>query len=141
MRPEIAEAFGKLDLYRRPKLLKIREIILLVAAKNPKVGALEEVIRWGQVSCITIRSGSIIRIDAPRKHRGPVAIYFHCQTTLVSVFRSRFGSKLRYEGNRAVLFAVDKALPVKAIEWCVSMALTYNLAKNHGRIPIGNQIK
>ena len=143
MNAEVAQVLGRINKYHRPKLLKLRELILSVAAKTPKVGPLDEVIRWRQVSFITSAtgSGSIIRIGVSRTLPGCVAIYFHCQTTLVSSIRSRFGDKLRYEGNRAVLLPVHKPLPIKTVEWCIRSALTYNVGTANDRIPIGNLIK
>ncbi len=78
-------------------------------------------------------SGSTIRIGREKKTEGDYAIYFKCQTSLVTSFRERYKSVFRYEGNRAILFNVDDVIPVRELSDCIKMALTYNLDKKRGR--------
>lgn len=140
---EVAEKFSTYEPATRKRLGELRRLILRVGKSTPGVGLLEESLRWNQLSYLTnaSNSGSLIRIDAVPRTAGKYALYFHCQTTLVSSFRAKFGSKLTYEGNRALVFAVDEPLPTRIIEECVRDALTYHLKRRGVRIPIGLRIK
>ncbi|WOO39677.1 DUF1801 domain-containing protein [Rubellicoccus peritrichatus] len=126
----------------RGKLLKLRELIFQAAVQTPGVGAIEETLKWGQPSYLTseTKSGTTIRIDALSSEPGCYGIYFHCQTTLVETFRNEFGDKFRYEGNRALIFDANEAVPEKALLECISMALTYHLRKKGTGVPIGKRI-
>lgn len=125
------------------RLIELRRLIFRVAKNEPKVGAIEEALRWGQPSYLTSESGSgsTIRIDGLRSRPGWYAMYFHCQTTLVASFRERYGHRLKYEGNRALLFKADEDLPTAIMEECVRAALTYHSSRRGARVPIGSQIK
>src|SRR5690242_20115812 len=69
----------------KAKLLALRRLIFETARATKGVGALEEVLKWGQPSYLTTetKSGSTIRIDREKKVAGQYAVYFHCQTDLV----------------------------------------------------------
>ena len=54
------------------------------------------------------------------------ALYFNCQTTLLDTFRSWFPDELRYEGNRAIVFAVGETVPRELVKECIVAALTYH---------------
>lgn len=56
-------------------------------------------------------------------------MYVHCQTNLVEQYRLRHGDALEFEGDRAVLFAVDQPLPERALRDCIELALTYHTRK------------
>lgn len=91
---------------------------------------LEETLKWGQVSYLTSdsKSGSTIRIDQVKSGPDRVALYFHCQTSLVETFREPYPD-LVYGGNRCILLDADKELPKEALRHCVALALTYHLNK------------
>lgn len=112
-------------------LTELRSLIGKVADRIPVVGPIEEAVRWGQLTFLTSqsKSGSMIRIDRHRGSDNTYAMYFHCQTNLVSSFRKLFGNKLVYEGNRALLFDVDQKIPRRIVTQCIEMALTYRLSK------------
>jgi hypothetical protein len=116
----------------RRKLAAVRRLILDTARKTEGVGALEEALKWGQVSYLTSesKSGSTVRIDRV-KSTDQVAVYFHCQTNLVETFRELY-PKLSYSGNRAILLEADKKLPEVELRHCVALALTYHLHKRKG---------
>jgi len=116
----------------RRKLEAVRRLILDTARKTEGVGALEEALKWGQVSYLTSesKSGSTVRIDRV-KSTDQVAVYFHCQTNLVETFRELY-PKLSYSGNRAILLDADKKLPEVELRHCVALALTYHLHKRKG---------
>ena len=93
------------------------------------MGALEEVLKWGQVSYLTkSRSGSTIRIDRVKSAAGQYAVFFHCQTDLVATFRELY-PELSFGGNRSILLDATDKLPEAALRHCVALALTYHLNK------------
>ncbi len=125
---DVAEAFAVLPPAARDKLLQLRTLIFDTAAKTPGVGPLEEALRWGEPSYLTSKSksGTTIRIHWKPRCADRCAMYVHCQTNLVEQYRLRHPDSLEFEGNRAVLFPIDKPLPEKALRDCVRLALTYH---------------
>jgi hypothetical protein len=133
-RAERGESGGALRGYPkaiRPKLAALRRLILDTAKSTKGVGAIEETLKWGQPSFVTSEtgSGSTIRIDAVKSDPRRYAMYFHCQTDLVASFRQLYPKAFAYEGNRAILFDVDKAVAEKPLRHCIALALTYHARK------------
>lgn len=114
----------------RARLLALRRLIFETAKATKGVGALEETLKWGQPSYLTLEtgSGSTVRIDQVKPAADRVAVYFHCQTNLVETFRELY-PELSYSGNRAILLDVAGKLPEVALRHCVALALTYHLNK------------
>ena len=110
---------------------KLRELSAIIRktarelAPLQEQGGIEETLKWGQQSFLPKRRGigTTIRIDQANDQE--VALYVHCQTTLVDTYRSLF-SELKFEGNRVVLFPIDKPLPKETIRVCVTEALLYH---------------
>lgn len=115
----------------RSALQALRELILATAAETQGVGALVETLKWGEPAYMpkTPRVGTTVRINALKGSPDRVAVFFHCQTNLVASFREQYPDLLEFEGNRAIVLPVAKALPAKALKHCVAMALTYHLRK------------
>jgi hypothetical protein len=64
-------------------------------------------------------SGSTIRIDWKKAKPKQCAMYFNCQ----------------YEGNRAIIFDEDDAIPAQAFKLCIAASLTYHRrTKNTTRV-------
>ena len=129
-----ADVAAVFDSYTKPekkKLLFLRQLIFDVAAETEGVGELEETLKWGQPSYLTVRpkSGSTIRIDQVKSIEGQYAMYFHCQTTLMDTFKEIYANEFRFEGNRSIIFNVGDQVPVQALSHCIAMALTYHLDK------------
>jgi len=112
-------------------LAALRRLILDTAKTTDGVGAVTETLKWGQLSFVTpeTRSGSTIRIDAVRSDPGRYAMYFHCQTNLVASFRQLYPKEFAYDGNRAILFDVNKTVPDEPLRHCIALALTYHARK------------
>ncbi|MGL3211588.1 DUF1801 domain-containing protein [Bradyrhizobium sp. BR 1433] len=132
-RPQTKPAAALFDAYPAPvraKLLALRRLIFETAKATKGVGALEETLKWGQPSYLTPEtgSGSTVRIDQVKPAADRVAVYFHCQTSLVETFRELY-PELSYSGNRAILLDVAGKLPEPALRHCVALALTYHLNK------------
>src|SRR5689334_11218529 len=114
-KPRSRAVANVLDGYPKPigaKLQALRKLILDTARTTDGVGALEETLKWGQVSYLTSETGagSTIRIDRVKSEANQVAVYFHCQTNLVETFRELY-PKLSYSGNRAILLDAGAPLP------------------------------
>lgn len=117
----------------RKSIRQLRSLILERAAMNPAVGELEETLKWSEPSYLTKnKAGSTIRIAWKEKTPDQFAMYLNCQTSLVDTYRTLF-PELTYEGNRAVAFKLDDALPVNEVSQCIDMALTYHLDKRKKR--------
>ena len=132
--PKVAAAFSSYPKRLQTKLLALRRLILDTARTTDGVGALEETLKWGQVSYVTSesKSGSTIRIDRLKSEPDTYALYFHCQTNLIETFRELYPD-LVYGGNRSILLDTTEALPKDALRHCVALALTYHLGKNRGK--------
>ena len=111
--------------------MALRQLIFDTASMTDGVGDLEETLKWGQPSYLTSqsKSGSTIRIDRVKSDPNQYAMYFHCQTNLVSAFRDLYPKQLEYGGNRSILFDAKDKAPEYALRHCVSLALTYHLKK------------
>ncbi|OQW56801.1 MAG: hypothetical protein A4S14_20955 [Proteobacteria bacterium SG_bin9] len=127
----VADVFESYPPPLRTKLKALRTLILDVAATTPDVGALDEMLKWGQPSYLTTESGSgsTIRIDRVKSATPQYAMYFHCQTDLVETFRQLYPDRFRFEGNRAIIFTAADKLPERELRHCVGLALTYHLRK------------
>ena len=114
----------------RAKLQRLRALIQDTARRTKGVGAIQEALKWGQPSFLTPSgSGSTIRI-APLKDRpGGSAMYFRCQTNLVSTFRQIYAKDFEFEGSRAILFNAEKPIPEAPLRHCIALALTYHATK------------
>ncbi|MCW5681010.1 MAG: DUF1801 domain-containing protein [Xanthobacteraceae bacterium] len=128
---DVASVFRSYPPKLRGKLLALRRLILDTAAKTEGVGALEETLKWGQPSYLTsdTGSGTTIRIDRMKRSDDRYAIFFHCQSGLVPMFRDLYGDKFEYEGKRALLLRADEKPDEKALAHCVSLALTHHARK------------
>lgn len=127
----VKAAIGTHPKPAREKLLALRKLILATAAETEGVGALVETLKWGEPAYLpkTPRVGTTVRINALKGSPDRVAVFFHCQTNLVATFRERYRGVLEFEGNRAIILPVAKALPSKQLKHCIAMALTYHLRK------------
>jgi hypothetical protein len=132
--PAVTAVFEAYPKPLRSKLQALRRLIFDTARTTEGVGTLEEALKWGQPSYLTTetRSGSTIRIDQVKSVPDQYAIYFHCQTDLVSTFRELY-PELTYGGNRSILLDAAGAFPEAELRHCVALALTYHLSKRRGR--------
>lgn len=119
--PSIEDVFNDFNKEQRKALLSIRNLIYDTATRmNLEI---EENLKWGQPSYnATNKLGSPIRLYVTKEG---IAVYFHCQTTLISSFRHSLPS-LNYEKNRAILLDPLKPLPIQELEFCIAQALTYH---------------
>ena len=126
---EVRTAIQSYTDKQKSGLLSLRNLIFETAAETSGVGPLTETLKWGQPSYLTeqSKSGSTIRIDRVKDSNDQIALYVHCQTSLISQFKDYYGDTLSYDGKRAVVFDANETLPETSIRHCISMALTYHL--------------
>lgn len=127
----VARKFDSYPPAVRRKLMVLRRLILDTAATTEGVGALQETLKWGEPAYVTAQtgSGSTVRIDWKKSDPERYAMYFNCQTGLVDTFRTLFPDEFTYEGNRALVFEMDRSIPERALKFCIAASLTYYLAK------------
>lgn len=126
--PEVARLIDGYPAGIRLKLLLLRQLIFRTAAAE-NIEEIEEALKWGEPSYLA-KGGSTIRMDWKSASPRQYAMYFHCKTKLVDTFRQLHGDKLKFEGNRAIVFHENDELPIEEIKHCISLALTYHNRKN-----------
>jgi len=128
--PEVQARFEAYPADVRRRMLALRELVLKTAAQTPRVGDIEETLKWGEPAYVTVnKAGSTVRIDWKPKTPAQYAVYFNCQTTLVESFRQMFPNDFRFEGNRALVLELEQKVPVDALGFCIAAALTYHLKR------------
>ncbi|MEX0284978.1 MAG: DUF1801 domain-containing protein [Paracoccaceae bacterium] len=112
----------------RARMQELRALIHKVA-KDCAAGPLTETLKWGQPSWLTeaTKSGTTIRMGAVGEDQ--VALYVHCQTSLVDRYRQQFPDEFAYEGNRAVLIPATGDVPEEPLRRVIGQALTYHRDK------------
>jgi uncharacterized protein DUF1801 len=127
---DVRSAFRAYPPGVREKLLALRELVFDTAAGTDGVGRLTETLKWGQPSYLTeaTGSGTTVRIDRLKAADG-YAVYFHCRSGLLGQFRELYPDTFRYEGKRAIVFALADRVPAKELRHCLALALTHHLRK------------
>ena len=127
--PQFETRFAEYAADPRAKLLKLRKFIV-ECARDAGIERLELVTKWGQPSFVTAKpkNGTTIRIDEDQSHGGDIALYVHCQTSLVAEWRELF-PHLTFGGNRSVHFRLDDDLSGNDIRFIISSALNYHTRK------------
>lgn len=126
---ELKPVYAQFPPPARRVLLQLRDLIYTTAASDARIGPLEETLKWGEPAFLTptTKSGTTVRCAWKAKHPDDVALYVHCQTRLIETFRTLYAGDLRFEGNRAILFAIAQPLPEDALTRMIHAALTYHL--------------
>lgn len=108
-------------------LTQLRSLILSTHKKTENVGELSEVLRWGQLSYLTVKpqTGSMIRLGMSKS--GKPAMFFHCGTSLIETYRAQYSHEFDFEGNRAVVLTSSVSSTKAALAHCIEQALTYKL--------------
>ena len=129
--PEVSAVFKAYPQKVKTKLLFLRQLILETAASIEDVGDIEETLKWGEPSYLTPQTkiGSTIRIDWKKSQENQYAMYFKCTANLVPAFKERYPKKLKYEGNRSIVFTIDEDIPIIELKNCIALALTYHRNK------------
>lgn len=85
---------------------------------------IEERSKWGQLS-FAAPNGTPIRIDKISDTQ--IGFFVHCQTNLVEAGESIFSDTLNFSKNRAIILAIDQALPEEQLKVCIDQAFHYHL--------------
>ncbi|MEX3008939.1 DUF1801 domain-containing protein [Hoeflea sp. TYP-13] len=119
----------------KESMLALRELVFLAASDTDGVGKVEETLKWGEPSYLTVRpkSGSTIRMNWHSSRPDQCSIFFHCQTDLISTCRELYPDLFEFEGNRRMSFAAAQPPPDDALKHCLALALTYHSRKRSGK--------
>ena len=131
--PKVAEIFDNYPKSIRPKMLKLRKLVLETATEIENINQLEETLKWSEPSYL-VKKGSTIRMDWKTKSPDQYAMYFKCTSKLVDTFKMIYGDTFHYEGSRAIVFKLEDEVPVSELKHCISMALTYHRIKHLPRL-------
>jgi hypothetical protein len=127
MNPAVAAVLDAYPADLRDRLMQLRSLIYETAAETEGVGALEETLKWGEVSYLTPSgSGTTVRIARDKKSGRP-AIFVNCQTDLVGRYRELYPQAFGYDGTRGVV--IGEAPDEAALKHVVALALTYHARK------------
>ncbi|RTE54320.1 DUF1801 domain-containing protein [Arenibacter aquaticus] len=127
--PKVKTVFNNYPTVVRKQLNNLRKLVLETAAEIEEVKKLEETLKWGEPSYLT-KYGSTIRMDWKEKNPDQFAIYFKCTSKLVPTFKTIYGDKFNFEGNRAIVFKLQDKIPEAELKHCISLALTYHKVKH-----------
>ncbi|WP_127110079.1 DUF1801 domain-containing protein [Pararhodobacter zhoushanensis] len=121
----VAAAFERLSDALHARLQSVRALIFAVA-DEAAVGPLTETLKWGEPAYLPPgRAGTTIRLGVSKTAPDQVALFVHCQTTLIDGFRDHFGDTFAYEGKRALILHPGP-IPEAALAQCIRAALTYH---------------
>lgn len=123
---DVAVTFNGFDKAVRPGLLQLRDLVFEVARADPRIGQIDEALRWGQPAYLTpvTKSGSTLRLGVAKT--GEFGLFVHCRTSLIADFKAAFPAQDRTEGNRAVLFDSPARIDQMRHGWLIRRALTYH---------------
>lgn len=127
----IRQYTNELSKAHKKRFLFLRQLIFTTAAETPGVGSLEETLKWGQPAYLTAKSksGTTLRLATHKLYPQHVALYVHCQTSLISEFQTAFPKTLQSDKSRALLIPVGEPIQRQAIGFFIHIALTYHLNK------------
>jgi len=127
--PDVSAKFKSYPAQIRPKVKRLRALILECAKELEDVIEMEETLKWGEPSYL-VKKGSTVRIDWKAKAPDQYAIYFKCTSKLVSTFKEIYGDTFKYEKNRAILFGLEDTIPEEELKSCIGLALRYHKVKD-----------
>ncbi len=123
---EVEQKFSAYPRRVGAELLRLRDMVLEVASDDPRIGPLEESLKWGQLAYRPKRArvGTTVRMDA----RGDetVALFYHCQSNLGEQIDALYGNVLDMD-HRSISISVANPPDQKVLRHCIQMALTYHL--------------
>jgi hypothetical protein len=108
---------------------ELRELVTDTANNMDGLDELHETLKWGEPSYVA-KYGSTLRMDWKAKNPKNVALYFKCTSKLVPTIKTMFGDVFEYENNRAIYLKIGEPWPLKELNTCIKMALTYHKIKN-----------
>lgn len=127
--PDVAAKFQAYPDDIRKPLADLRELILALATASPGIGPIEETLKWGEPS-YRAAGGSTIRLGWKASRPEHYSLLFNCNTKLVDTFREIYPELFMFQGNRAIVFHRDDAIPVEPLKHCIMLSLTYHAVKH-----------
>ena len=124
--PALADAFAAMPDDKRAHILALRDLIFETGKTLP-IGRIEESLKWGQPSYNTPDTKAATPIRLGITKADDLAIFTHCQSTVMSDFRALAPPDMKFDGNRALLLSPDSPLPLDEITPLIRAALTYRL--------------
>ncbi len=130
---KVEKLFSAFPENKSEKLLLLRELIFCIAEEHDEIGEIDETLKWDNPSYLTHKpkSGTTIRLSQIQADEKKYAISVHCQTSLVSEFKEVY-PELNYDGNRSIILAINRKLPIETVKHFIYLALTYHYRKKHG---------
>ncbi|MCV6600375.1 MAG: DUF1801 domain-containing protein [Cohaesibacter sp.] len=130
--PDIRKAFETFDKEACDALLFIRTLIYGLAEKDQHIGHIIESLKWGQPSYDTSpKTGTPIRLGILKGKRivqkPHVALFTHCQSSVMTQARLHYEDTLTFDGNRALLLPLSEPLPEAPLTHIIRVALRYRL--------------
>jgi len=110
----------------RDGVLRLRSVIMDVAEGLPKIGPLEEALRWGQPAYLTPQTGAGSTLRLGPHKQASFAIFAHCRTTIIASYAQAFPGWDRLDGNRAVLFDDPGQIEPERLAHLIRHALCYH---------------
>jgi hypothetical protein len=124
--PAAQDAFAAFPPRSRNTLMAVRTMIFEIAATLP-VGRIEETTKWGQPSYATPDTKSATPIRLGLSKAGGLAIFTHCQSTVMGDFRALAPPELKFDGNRTVYLPNHSSPALDELAPLIRAALTYRL--------------
>lgn len=129
---ESPDAQSLLSTYPEPvrnKLLSLRQFVFETATECNYVNRIEETLKWNEPAYIT-KHGSTLRLNRVKSQPDQYALYFHCKSKLVDTFKEVYKDIFIYEGNRAIIFNINKEIPLRPLKQCIALSLSYHKIKH-----------
>ncbi|GAA4236547.1 DUF1801 domain-containing protein [Postechiella marina] len=127
--PRVAAVFNNYPKHVCHNIEQLRQLIIEVAAEIG-LKTLEETLKWGEPSYLA-KKGSTIRIGWKKNKPEQFAMYFQCTSLLIETFKIVFKDVFIFEGNRAIVFKLNKTLyNTLALKQCIKAGLTYHSIKH-----------
>ncbi|UWR27706.1 hypothetical protein K3757_07155 [Sulfitobacter sp. S223] len=105
--------------------------VILAAAAGSGAGPLTESLKWGQPAWRPIRprQGSTLRLMWQDNAPQTLALFVDCKTTLSATMQEIYPTEFQYETNRALRLALDRPLPLQAIDHLARLTFSYHLKR------------
>ncbi|MEM6462354.1 MAG: DUF1801 domain-containing protein [Pseudomonadota bacterium] len=128
---DVETVFSSYPMDVRTQMLSLRELVFATASETEGVGAIEETLKWGEPSYLTVKpkSGTTVRMHWRPERPENCSIYFHCQTNMVATCRDLYADHFEFEGNRCMSFKTQEPPPEDVLRHCMALALTYHRRK------------
>ena len=127
---QVASVFDEYPDNVRDKLMLLRQLIL-DTANQLGITDLEETLKWGEPSYLTAK-GSTLRVAWRKSRPSQYGLFFNCKTSLIATIREIYSDTFIFEGNRAIIFEINKSdsLPTDELKHCISLSLRYHSIKH-----------